>query len=180
MGANDFAESQFRENLRRERDSRKWSQAHLAKLLSAKGLAVYPTTVAKIEAGERAARIDEIVAVADLFNVTVDAMVGHASRRHSGDGRSIAFSALTAVLREAVGQVGSLDATLRNRLSGLDGLNLRKDERAAQAECERAADTLVDAIVAISKAQRRVLPLQKRFVSEFLSNDSHDDEESGQ
>jgi transcriptional regulator with XRE-family HTH domain len=180
MGTTEFAESRFRENLRRERETRKWSQAHLAKLLSSKGLAVYSTTVAKIESGERAARIDEVVGIADLFNTSVDALLGHSSRRRRGGDKGIPFSALTEALKQAVGQTELSDATLRNRLSGLDGLDLRRDEVAARDECERAADALADAVAAIRKAQRRLSPIQSRMVSEFLTDDSHNNEEFGE
>ena len=37
---------------------------------------IYSTTVAKIESGERAVRIDEAAALADLFDVSVDALLG--------------------------------------------------------------------------------------------------------
>ena len=66
---------------------------HIATLLSDKGFAIFPTTVAKIESRGRAARIDELVAVADLFGISVDALLG---RSPKGDGgrQSIAFSGL--------------------------------------------------------------------------------------
>lgn len=180
MGAHNFSESQFRENLRRERETRNWSQAHLAKLLSAKGLGVYPTTVAKIEAGERAARIDEVVAVADLLGVSVDALVGHRPAHRGGGHKSIAFGALLLLVQKMGGQVEAFEAGLRSQLLQLDGLTLRKDELAARAECERAADALADAAAAMHKAERRVSPVNKRFVSELLFDDSHNTPEDWQ
>jgi transcriptional regulator with XRE-family HTH domain len=172
MGATEFAESQFRENLRRERENRKWSQAHLAKLLSNKGFQVYPTTIAKIETGQRAARIDEVVAVADIFDVAVDALVGRSSRRRSGGDKTIRFSALGSLIRQMAGQAESLEAALRDRLGDIDGLDLRKDELAAFTECQRAADAVADSITAIRKAERRLSPVNNRFVTEFLFDDN--------
>ena len=49
-------EEYFRKRLRLERDEvRGWSQAELAKMLTARGIDMHPTTIAKIEAGDRAA-----------------------------------------------------------------------------------------------------------------------------
>jgi transcriptional regulator with XRE-family HTH domain len=180
MGATDFAESRFRENLKAERDERKWSQAHVAKLLFDKGIAVYPTTIAKMESGERAARIDEVVAVADLFDVSVDTLLGRSSRRHRSGDKQLAFSALARLLQHVVGQTESMEATLRDRLADLDSLNLRKDELAARDECQRATSSVADTVTALRKAGGRVVRIQQRMVSEFLSDDSHDDEEGNE
>ncbi len=49
MGTTDLADRTFRDNVRDQRESRKLSMAQLAKLLQAKGLKVYPSTIAKIE-----------------------------------------------------------------------------------------------------------------------------------
>lgn len=67
----------FGENVKRERKRTRMSQAKLAKALNDKGFeAFYPTTVAKIEAGSREARIGEASAMADAFGVTVDFLLG--------------------------------------------------------------------------------------------------------
>jgi transcriptional regulator with XRE-family HTH domain len=179
MGLNDLAESRFRENLRRERDSRKWSQAHLAQLLSAKGLAVYPTTIAKVEAGERAARIDEVVAIADVFGVSVDALLGRSSRRQRGD-KALTINALAQLTQSTAVAVESLEAALRDRLAELDSFDLRKDETAAYAECERAGDALTEAAAETRKVAAKLARIQKRMVSEFLSDDSHNSPEDRQ
>lgn len=67
----------FRQELRYERERRGWSQEHVAKLLAAKGFGqVYATTIAKIEAGDRAVTIAEAAAIAGLFGVSLDVMLG--------------------------------------------------------------------------------------------------------
>lgn len=77
MGRETSVEARFRERIRREREERKLSQAELAEMLGGKGIkGIYPTTIAKIESGERAVRIDEAAALADLFEVSVDALMG--------------------------------------------------------------------------------------------------------
>jgi transcriptional regulator with XRE-family HTH domain len=178
MGVNEQVETGFRDTLRHERKERGWSQAHVAKLLSGKGLAVYPTTVAKIEAGERAVRVDEIVAVADIFDVSVDALLGHSVQRARAGDKGLTFNALARLVQHTVGQAESLEATLRDRLADLDSFDLHKDERATQAECEHACDALGDAVAAARKAASRLQRIQKRIVTEFLFDDTHRDEEN--
>src|SRR5262249_1057098 len=56
------------------REERGWSQAHLAKRLSAIGLDTYKTTVAKLEAGKRPLRIAETFALAQVFGLPPLAM----------------------------------------------------------------------------------------------------------
>ena len=75
MGKQGRVGDQFRERLRSERVRRDWSQSDVAKMLSDKGIdGIYPTTIAKIEAGDRAVRIDELLAIADLFEVSLDGL----------------------------------------------------------------------------------------------------------
>lgn len=70
-------EARFRVRVRRERERLKMSQADLAEMLSDMGLkGIYPTTIAKIESGERAVRIDEAAALSKVFEVSLDALVG--------------------------------------------------------------------------------------------------------
>ena len=57
-----------------ERTQRGWSQAYLADLLS-----VHPTTIAKIEAGDREVKISELDAMADTFDLSVDALLGRSA-----------------------------------------------------------------------------------------------------
>jgi transcriptional regulator with XRE-family HTH domain len=177
MGLNDRVEASFRDTVKDERKGRGWSQAHVAQLLSDKGLAVYPTTVAKIEAGERAVRVDELVALANIFGVSVDALLGHSVQRARAGDKGLTFNALARLVQHTVGQAESLEATLRDRLADLDSFDLRKDERATQAECEHACDALGDVVAAARKAASRLQRIQKRMVTDFLFDDTHRDEE---
>jgi hypothetical protein len=151
----------------------------MAELLCAKGLTVYPTTVAKMEAGERAARIDEVVAIADVLGVSVDALVGRPPRRQRGD-KSLTINALAQLTHSTTAAVDSLEAALRDRMAELDSFDLRKDETAARAECERAGDALADAAAATRRAAAKLARIQKRMADEFLWDDSHDNEEGGE
>jgi len=73
MAIQTAVEARFRKRVKKQRDRRGWSQADVAKMLGDKGIkGIYPTTVAKIESGERAVRIDEATALADLFETRLD------------------------------------------------------------------------------------------------------------
>jgi transcriptional regulator with XRE-family HTH domain len=93
--------------MRAERERRGWSQADMAKMLSRKGIqSMYPTTVAKIEAGERAVRIDEANAIADLFEVSLDSLLG----AHQ-------LSETAVVLRDRFGDLSAFDFDGRDELA---------------------------------------------------------------
>ena len=67
----------FAELVKAKRDHRGWSQAYMANLLSDNGIhPLHPTTIAKIEAGDRSVRINEAEGIADLFEVSVDSLLG--------------------------------------------------------------------------------------------------------
>lgn len=77
MGSQKWADEQFGKTVKAQREQRGWSQADMAKMLSDKGIQpMHPTTVAKIEAGDRSVRINEAVGIADLFEVSIDSLLG--------------------------------------------------------------------------------------------------------
>lgn len=76
MGTAETVEHRFIQRMRKERELRGWSQAVLARKLTEEGVRAHPSTVAKIERGERAIRLDEVSAAARVFRLTVDAMIG--------------------------------------------------------------------------------------------------------
>ena len=45
---------------------------------------MHPTTIAKIEAGTRSVRINEAVGIAELFEISLDTLVGHPSGTGGG------------------------------------------------------------------------------------------------
>jgi transcriptional regulator with XRE-family HTH domain len=77
MGNQPLNFGHFRERITRERKRRGWSQAEVARRLTAMGIdSIYNTTVAKLESGEREIKLDEAVALARLYNAPLDALVG--------------------------------------------------------------------------------------------------------
>ena len=60
----------------------------MAKLLKDKGFSTYTTTIHKIENGQRPVPLDEAAAIADLFDMSLDSLLGRGIRlmrrvRHS-------------------------------------------------------------------------------------------------
>jgi transcriptional regulator with XRE-family HTH domain len=86
MGTQKWADERFGKRVRAEREHRGWSQADMAKMLSDNGIhPMHPTTVAKIEAGDRSVRINEAVGMADLFGVSLDALMGRTQGSHEDE-----------------------------------------------------------------------------------------------
>ena len=66
----------FGERVRLEREAKGWSMADLASKLREAGLANYhPTTVGRLERGERPVRLSEALVLADVLNVALEHLV---------------------------------------------------------------------------------------------------------
>lgn len=77
MANSSRVEDQFRKRIKLERTVRRWSQDDLAKRLVSRGVSAHPTTIAKIEAGSRAIKLEEAVEIAALFGISLDELSGH-------------------------------------------------------------------------------------------------------
>ncbi len=67
----------YRRRITRERKKRGWSQAEVARKLQAKGIDnVHISTVSKIEAGDREIKLDEALAIAEIYGVSLDLLLG--------------------------------------------------------------------------------------------------------
>ncbi|MGV9870135.1 helix-turn-helix domain-containing protein [Rhodococcus koreensis] len=71
-------EARFGRRVRAERESRGWTQAQLAERLTALGLTLHPSAIAKIELRDvdrpRSIRLEEAEVIARAFDTTVDQM----------------------------------------------------------------------------------------------------------
>jgi len=77
MGRREQTANHFGKRVRDEREHRGWSQSQMAKLLSDNKIPmIHASTIAKIEAGSRPTRIDEAIGIADLFGISLDALLG--------------------------------------------------------------------------------------------------------
>lgn len=143
----------FRDRVREGRKALQWSQADLAKHLSERGIGVvHPSVIGKIEAGERSVRVDEAAAIADLFNVSVDSLLG---RRIDEDAeRDYALRSITSSAQRAADQVRDiLEATERAR-DGIAGLDDFPGRRVLQADIKRALQKLEAAQGALTTMAR--------------------------
>lgn len=61
----------------------------MATMLSANGIGAHPTTIAKIEKGDRQVSITEAAGVADLFGVSVDDLLGRNTPAESDFGQAL-------------------------------------------------------------------------------------------
>ncbi|MBN7456298.1 helix-turn-helix transcriptional regulator [Mycobacteroides abscessus] len=113
----------LRGKLKAERAQRNWSQADVAKLLSANGFQMYPTTIAKIEAGDRAVKIEEAIALADLFDITLDALTG---RNYERTGQVSEMGALSATAEKLMPELASARDQLVNAAERLEGQRNRE------------------------------------------------------
>jgi len=121
MGSRRKARDYFRNRLREERERREWSQTYLAELLAKQGFSMYGTTIAKIEAGDRAVQIDEAAAIADLFDVSLDSLLGRAVGLENDLAFAVRIAQQTA--RRHLDQVGDMieaNAQQAEEISGFD------------------------------------------------------------
>jgi transcriptional regulator with XRE-family HTH domain len=166
MGRRERAEDHFRKRLKDERVRRKWSQSEVAKLLSGKGIHTYATTIAKIEAGDRAVRIDEAAGIADLFEVSLDSLLG----RRAGLDNDLAYAlrALQEIAGKSVWDVNAITNAVRDRLVDVLEFEFQGSDSVA-AEGKRALDALGEAMDALYKvAPEALLPGGARLRDDFL------------
>ena len=114
MANKKWTEHHFSKALKDQRDGRNLSQDQLAKLLAEKDIHMHWTTIAKIEKGERSVRIDEAAAIADIFDMSVDALLGRkpSAQRDLDD----ALSALVDAVFTSRNEVRRVSKTIQGRL----------------------------------------------------------------
>lgn len=142
MGNQKWTEDYFSKALRAERERRGWSQARLAELLSDKGISsMHWTTVAKIEKGDRSVRIDEAAAVADLFEVSLDTLLGRSVPPKADEHYTLRTLIDTA--SQAAWQISAIRQSVRDGATVLSAFEPTETSvKRLVSECERVADTL--------------------------------------
>lgn len=109
MGSQGRVGDQLRAQLRGERERRGWSQAKLSQVLSEHGIdGKYPSTITKIESGDRAVHADELVAFAEIFGISVDALLGRTGGTDMAASAGWAASKLTATAQKTASEVRGL------------------------------------------------------------------------
>jgi Helix-turn-helix len=93
----------------------------MADMLSDRGIApMHATTIAKIEAGTRSVRINEAVAIADLFDVSLDSLSGRQSATKRVD-LTYGLVALRGTTAHSAGQIAGIAAVVGEALDELPG-----------------------------------------------------------
>jgi hypothetical protein len=144
----------------------------MAGLLSDKGLnPMYATTLAKIEAGARSVRINEAVAIADLFEVSLDTLLGRKPGVAVND-TTFALRALHGIARRTGPQVWELGQELQNLIDDTFGdLDFRGDTLLA-----KAGDTAEVAKYHLFDASRELDDLA-RLSRQLLDDEQQEDRE---
>jgi len=142
MGRRQQAEDYFRKRVKDEREHRGWSQSQMAKLLSGNEVPpmMHPTTIAKIEAGDRAVRIDEAAAIADLFEVSLDSLLGRSGGLEE-DELTYRLRALRDVAAKHLLEVGTIYNAVSDRLADVMQLEFKGRED-VESKGKRAVDAL--------------------------------------
>lgn len=118
MGSSRWSDTRFGKRVKVGRDRRRWTQETMAKMLSDNGIPMGPTTVAKIEAGDRSVRINEAAGIADLFEVSLDSLLGRSSAaRHSA--LTDQLHVLLDTAEESHQQIRAMAESIREQLSEL-------------------------------------------------------------
>jgi transcriptional regulator with XRE-family HTH domain len=139
VGNQHSTRSYFGKQVKAERERRGWSQSHMAKLLKDKGFSTYTTTIHKIETDQRPVPVDEAGAIADLFGVSLDRLLG----RDLGPERDLAYSlqAIAQTAQQAAPLLSSFETALRERVAEMGTFDFAERAPIA-AECKRAAAAL--------------------------------------
>jgi transcriptional regulator with XRE-family HTH domain len=119
MGNPKWIDTRFGKRIQTERDRRGWSQVEMAKMLSDRGIQpMHSTTVAKIEAGDRSVRINEAAGIADLFELSLDSLLG---RKPKAQRNELAYllRVFRDVAQQSSHQVWATMETIREQLEEL-------------------------------------------------------------
>lgn len=160
MGRRQQTEDYFGKRVKDERVHREWSQSQMAKLLSDNGVPMmHPTTIAKIEAGDRAVRIDEAAAIADLFEVSLDSLLGRTAGLE--DELTYRLRALRDTAAKHLLEVGTIANAVSDRLD--DVMQLEFDGRNdIESRGKRAVHALGAGQLALSEVSSYELPDETR------------------
>ena len=159
MGNRKWTEDHFAKRLRAEREHRGWSQAEMAKMLSDKGISMHWTTIAKIEKNDRSVRIDEAAGIADLFDTSVDALLGRKVR--PGNDLAYILRAVLNTARQSAEQTAAIADALGDNLVDLDALEFNGREE-LENEVVRAQRDLLKAQAVLSNVAKFKLPRRSR------------------
>jgi transcriptional regulator with XRE-family HTH domain len=164
--ADEYA-AQLGARIRNKRNERGWKQPQLAEMLRDRGVASIQTpTVAKIEAGERAVKIHEAAVLADIFGISIDALMG---RRVSA--RADLMSAARQVVDAKITAAAAVSASqsqLVDALAQLVDADLRGTYDPLADDARAAVNALEAASAALAQVGQRPKSAMNRAMTEAL------------
>ncbi len=145
----------FPARLRKEREKAGLSQTQLAEKLNEMGIAGNGSTIAKTESGDRGVKIDELSALADIFNVSVDTLLGR--RTPLQDDLLHGIRNVIDTAKQGRAQINLVRGMFVDRLRDIDGVtfNGRQD---MDANAVAAVEGLTAAYEALGRIADTHLP----------------------
>jgi transcriptional regulator with XRE-family HTH domain len=140
MGGQKWTDTDFGERLRDLRDGEDWTQTQLADKLSTHGIHMTAAQIARIEKGERSVRAVEAAALADLYKISVDALLGRKGRPKSDFMH--ALRGLVDAKEQARWAVESHQRALSEAATGLADADTGGRYAELVADCESACKAL--------------------------------------
>lgn len=122
----------------------------MAKMLANNGLSAHATTIAKIEAGDRQVRIDEAAAIADLFDVSLDSLLGRKTALENDLVHAV--RSLQEVAHKALWDIGHTMDSVRERVADVADFDFEGRD-ALESELSRAfgaTEEAQDALYAVA------------------------------
>jgi transcriptional regulator with XRE-family HTH domain len=165
MGKQKWTDDHFSKQLKAERERRGWTQAEVAKMLSDKDISMHWTTIAKIEKGDRSVRIDEAAGIADLFEVSVDSLLGRRVRQESD--LAYTLRGLSDMARQSSQQIAGIANTLSERLVDLSLFEFEGRE-ALKSEGDQAFYALRTALQALYRVSTFEAPSEVGQRKDFV------------
>lgn len=158
MELREQAEIQFGKRVRDERERRGWSQEELAKRLTDRGIeGMHSSTIAKIESSRkpRAVRLAEASAIAELFEVSLDVLLG----RSAIPDRDAVYTlrGVHSTARQVSGQLTTAASSIGERVSDLALLEFEGCD-ALQSDLLSVTKLLAQAAVRLREIQDFELP----------------------
>lgn len=146
------------------RDDRAWTMPQLAsKMENRLEERVHPTAISKIEKGNRGVDVSEAVALAEIFGMSVDALLGRPA--NSGRDKSLAFDELLRTVGHALGTVNTASDSISARARLLGEFRLTKAEEQALFAAQSAANDLTFAVSSLITATNRLAKFSSTHAS---------------
>jgi transcriptional regulator with XRE-family HTH domain len=134
----------FGRRLRAERERRGWTQVELAERLADAGWPVNPTVLAKVESAnegvQRSLKVDEALAVAEVFEMSLDSLLGRATDAESSDELELILRTAIDTARSLAGHLAQIRATFHDRFVEVEALDFTgREQLQAHVEAARSA-----------------------------------------